>query len=253
MKSASSQELMKSSIKVVYHSASVHERIATIISRIFGENETELMQKNTEDYRKLMIEAQDNLNQSDYTRQIVAQIKQPLTSYLQTEDILVQSNLYLRASRPQRARSEENVGWHRETFYGPNLGNAINIWTPIKGVCPQNTLRYIPESQLIPDSLIETRAVKSSHTERFSVGHKLGFNYRPKIIESGVDLTKSAALNVPLGASAIFSGNLIHGNAVNQSNCIRFSADFQVIRRSDFSSKNKNFHFSSGRAYFEAL
>ena len=34
---------------------------------------------------------------------------------------------------------------------------------------------------------------------------------------------------VPYHSSSIFSGNLVHGAAINKSNSIRFSIDFRVI------------------------
>jgi len=57
---------------------------------------------------------------------------------------------------------------------------------------------------------------------------------------------------VPEKSSAIFSGNLIHGAAINLDSKIRFSVDFQIIRETDYSLDNKQLHYSSGRPYFVA-
>ena len=51
----------------------------------------------------------------------------------------------------------------------------------------------------------------------------------PKQILQGVDLTNSSPLLVPENSSAIFSGNLIHGAAINNTDKIRFSVDFRIM------------------------
>jgi ectoine hydroxylase-related dioxygenase (phytanoyl-CoA dioxygenase family) len=147
-------------------------------------------------------------------------------------------------------RHYENIDWHRESFYRPNLEKSVNIWTPIRGVSSRNSLRYIPNSHTIPDNQITTYNEGSTVNPKYSVGHQLGFNYDPKVIINGVDLNQAETMVVPEKSSAIFSGNLIHGAAINLDSKIRFSIDFQVIRKSDYSSSNKNFRFSSGKPYF---
>jgi len=181
---------------------------------------------------------------------LVGEIEDKVFEYLQTDKILIQSNIYLRASRPGVDTGSESIGWHRETFYGPNLQRCINCWTPVKGVNSENTLRFIPRSQLIPDNEISVEKVASDDTQKFSSGHKLGFQYAPKKIRAGVDMDDPAKLLVQKGASALFSGNLIHGAAVNNSNNIRFSVDLRLIRKADYGSENKRHHFSSSKPYF---
>ena len=63
-------------------------------------------------------------------------------------------------------------------------------------------------------------------------------------------LTESKPMVVPYYSSSIFSGNLIHGSALNKSNSIRFSCDFRVIKKSDYKSESKKFHFASNKPYF---
>ena len=103
-----------------------------------------------------MVAAQDQLNQEDAVIKITASIYPALVKYLEADAFLVQSNLYLRASRPEKPWEQENIGWHRESFYGPNMSKAVNIWTPIQGVDEQ--IKIIPGSQVIPDDSIHLRA-----------------------------------------------------------------------------------------------
>lgn len=246
---SSRNELAESTIMIAHHERNVRSFVDDLIKDVFDDQET-YSNLELDAYRDMMLRVQVALNDQRYNCAIVDSIKTDLISYLGTDQFLIQSNLYFRASRPQQQPGQENIGWHRETFYGPNLSKVINVWTPIRNVSRSNSLRYIPGSQLIPDKQIIRKNIGSTHTKRFSTGHRLGFNYDPKVITAGVDLTKPRRLMVPLGASALFSGNLIHGAATNLSQKIRFSVDFQVIRKKDYSTKNKKSHFSSGLEYF---
>ena len=242
--------LAESSIKIARHQDDVLAALTSVVHDYFPLSESEYFSMELEEYRALMLQAQSCLVKSNFVSRIVNSIKPTLEDYLGTSDFLVQSNLYLRASRPGMPKHYENIDWHRESFYGPNLEKSVNIWTPILGVSSKNSLRYIPKSHVIPDDQIITYNEGSSVTPRYSTGHKLGFNYDPKVIHSGVDLETAQTLVVPAKSSAIFSGNIIHGAAINLDSQIRFSTDFQVIRRADYSVNNKKFHFSSGKPYF---
>lgn len=243
-----------SSIFIAQHvDSTTFETMVGVLNKFFRESDEEYQAYTLNDYRALMLEAQNYLNEIDIGRKIVAASKDQISDYLQTEKFLVQSNVYLRASRPTTDKEQENIGWHRETFYGPNMSASVNIWTPIRGVNLDNTLKYIPESHLIPDSEIITKNSGNKFTEKGSDGHKLGFLYDQKEIIEGVDLTTAEKMIVPYKSSAIFSGNLIHGAAQNFSKEIRFSIDFRIIRKSDYTSEGKKFHLSSGKPYFVEL
>lgn len=245
--------LSQSSIEIAKHTSPIHTVLADIIRMEFPLPASSYVNMPLNDYRAQMLRAQEIISSKNLQREIVQSIKAPLISYMGTTDLMIQSNVYLRASRPKMPLGQENINWHREPFYGPNLEKSVNIWTPIAGVVKNNTLQFIPESQNIPSKNIETRNIGSRFTERFSTGHKLGFNYDEKEILSGVDLESAEPMIVPNGFSAIFSGNLIHGGAINNTGCIRFSVDFQLLRRRDFNHDTKKFHFSSGKEYFEEL
>ena len=169
-----------------------------------------------EQYRKLIVKAQDELNECSATSLICQNIIDDLHSYLKTDKFLIQSNIYLRASRPSNELASESIGFHRETFYGDNMEKSINVWTPLRGVNKDNTLRYVPDSHLINDNDIQTSSSDDKFTDRFSDGHKLGFQYAPKKIQSGVDINNHKPMLVNKYSSAIFNGNLIHGGAVNK-------------------------------------
>lgn len=245
--------LADSSIHLAKHaSQSSLDRMRTVLKTYFPEDVQSYCEMETEAYRARVSQAQDLFSNENYTRAIVTEILPALSEYLNGERFLIQTNLYLRAARPVATQTTEAVGWHRETFYGSNMEKAVNIWTPVDGVGPENTLRYVPHSQHIPDSNILVANVEDEVTKRFSTGHKIGFVYAPKIIISGVDLSTSVPMNVPIYSSSIFSGNLIHGAAENHGKSIRFSVDFRILPMTAWDATlSKSFHFTSGKPYFE--
>lgn len=134
--------------------------------------------------------------------------------------------LYLRAARPN-TEGQESVGWHREEFYGSPKG-TLNFWMPVMGVTKDNTIRYIPWSDEIPDDQLVLEQAPDDTVTKGSAGNEIGLLYAPKHIVGGVDFTKAVPLEVPYGSAAIFSGSLIHGAAINRGPDIRFSVDFRV-------------------------
>jgi hypothetical protein len=205
-----------------------------------------------DEYRNLVSLTQEVLCNRGYVRKIVDEIYPEIIEFLQESRFLIQTNIYLRATRPQVFQDGEAIGWHRESFYGLNMERSINIWTPISGVVIENTLRFVPESQSIPEDQILTEQVEDKITLKYSIGHKIGFQYAPKRIVGGVDIVRSEPMDVPSYHSSIFPGNLVHGAAYNKSDQIRFSIDFRILPISAYNSlSSKNFHFASGKSYFE--
>ncbi len=235
-----------------HNSKKTVNKVRALINK-FAFDENILRKLSISKYRSLTVKIQNEINNLNLTSLIVKEIYYDVIKYLKTERFLVQSNVYLRCSRPSNlsvTANSESIGLHRESFYGPNMEKSVNIWTPIKGVSKQNTLRYIPNSHLISDDKIKVKKIKDKYTNKFSTGHKLGFQYAYKKIIKGVNIENQKAMIVPSYSSSIFSGNLIHGAATNNSNKIRFSLDFRVIRKKDYSNNNKKFHFASKKPYF---
>lgn len=202
-------------------------------------------------YRELILQAQVELNHRQITRRLATDRRAVIADHLKSDKILIQTNIYLRGTRPAGTGVTENIGWHRESFYGPDMDQSVNFWVPVANVSGENVMRYIPDSHLIPDDEIETHSHADESVERYSAGHKIGLLYAPKEITSGVDLTASKPFCVLPGEAAIFAGHLIHGAAENRSNKIRFSMDFRVIAEESLTTAKD--HFASGKSYFEPL
>ena len=222
------------------------------VFKYFNEDEKFYFDLPIEIYREIVKNAQDLLNEKEYARKICDRCIQAIRNYIREDEFFIQTNLYLRATRPTSDQETESISWHRETFYGPNMEKCVNIWTPILGVNEKNTLRYIPNSQDIPESDILLNQINDKATIKGSTGQKIGFLYSPKIIVGGVDLNKATAMIVPNFNSALFPGLLVHGSAQNFSQNIRFSVDFRILPFSAYNhEETKNFHLASDKPYFE--
>ncbi|MEM7057098.1 MAG: phytanoyl-CoA dioxygenase family protein [Pseudomonadota bacterium] len=202
-------------------------------------------------YRGLIFAAQEELNRRQITRRLAEDRRDVICEVLDTQRPMIQTNIYMRGTRPSVLGIQENIGWHRESFYGPDMDQAINLWVPILNVSAENVMRYIPDSHLIPDAEISTHSEADDSVQRFSAGHKIGLLYAPKEITGGVELNVSKPFCVLPGEVAIFAGHLIHGAAENLSDKIRFSMDFRLIAEESLSSAKE--HFASGKSYFESV
>ena len=247
-------EYINSGIFIAPHAShQVLDELTKHIKSNFAASDAEYSIMDTEIYRENVFALQEKLCKLNFNRRIAGSVKEDIQKIINEEDFFIQTNTYLRAARPNvKSPSTEAIGWHRETFYGPNMERSYNIWTPLLNVTPENTLRYIPESQIIPDEKIKTSQYDEESTPKGSASHKIGYQYSPKKIISGVDLASPRAMIVPYYYSSIFPGNLIHGAGFNKSNNIRFSTDFRILPKSAYNiKKNKQFHLSSEKPYFE--
>lgn len=245
----------ESSLAVVAHnSPSLIDNINHDIKSFFHGNSDDYKNMDITDYRALVSQAQQALNDKNVAHDVIDNIYDDIIAYISEDEFFIQSNLYLRASRPMNHISkQEAIGWHRECWYGsPMMEKAVNIWTPISGVNAQSTLQYIPKSQHIADKDIILEQHNDDVTQKHDAGHKIGFLYAPKNIIAGVDLSIAKPMIVPKYHSALFSAHLIHGAGYNDGNDIRFSLDFRILPASAYcANEAKQYHFASNKPYFE--
>lgn len=227
------------------------DQIRDVVAYFFPSSVESYVSMEPDAYRDLVAQAQAELNRRQIARHLAEDRRDIICEALDTEKPMIQTNLYLRATRPSIANVQENIGWHRESFYGPDMDQSINFWLPVANVNGDNVMRYVPDSHLIADSDIETVSEPDPSVARFSAGHKIGLLYAPKQIVSGVDVEHHKPFVVLPGEVAIFAGALIHGAAENRSDSIRFSVDFRLLAAESLSSSKE--HFASGKSYFEPL
>lgn len=203
-----------------------------------------------DDYRALVARAQDALNNMRHAHLIARSIYPQIAELVGSQDIMIQSNLYLRAARPKQG-GQEAVGWHRESMYGCQL-QALNVWMPIANVTRDNSIRFVPGSAAIPDDELQLSEDDAAGVGKGSAGHKIGLLYAPKRIVGGVDFSTARTFDLGEGELAIFPSNLIHGAARNDTDKIRFSIDFRVIATQHVGKQKKSFA-GDGKNFFVPL
>lgn len=208
-----------------------------------------------EKFYNLALECQNSLNEANLQKIFDDNEKKFLKKLFKNEDYLYSSIITLRVVRPkENSKQGEQIGWHRETFYGNNkyIKDAINLWIPVMNVQKDNALGIIPKSHLVDDKKIIRRKYKYKdyNVKKFSAAHKLGFPYAPKKIVSGLNLDNAKRIYVKSNYFMVFSQMLVHGNAENQSKKIRFAINLglidkkklirnRVINKNKFILKNK--------------
>ena len=225
-----------------------------VLDNFFPKTDKFYEEMNFHEFREICAKAQDELNKKKFTKKIINEISDVLFDKLGTMKILIQSNLYLRASRKSKINPDDYIDFHRESFYGSGLIKCLNIWTPIRGVNNKNTLNFIPGSHHIRNKDIKINKKRNMIVEKFSNAHKTGLLYKPAKIKKlgNLKLSDKQKMKVPYFSSSLFEGQLIHGAAKNTSDEIRFSVDFRIIRKSDYKSKYfKKKKFASNKSYFE--
>lgn len=244
-----------SSVEILQHNdKECLESIKKDIAGLIFSND--YMNYDLDEYRKIILNYQKILIENNTQKRIFVSIKKGIDEYFNNKEILIQSFLYLRSTRPISAKTPhkmESIPFHRESFYGDIQKKVFNIWTPIYGEVTPKALMYIPESQKIPDETIKTETEIDKFTKKNSYGHKLGFLYQPKNIIGGVDLNKVETMVTNFYNSALFSGNLIHGPCQNTSSQLRVSIDFKIIKKEDYDKSLDKEHVTSKKYYFEEL
>jgi len=172
----------------------------------------------TDEHREVVRLIQDELNETRLADRILEATR---TRWL------MRSSLHLRAARPN-VDGQESVTWHRESFYGCPA-NTMNVWMPVLNCTEENSIKYVPGSESIPNEMIKVVSEDDPEINKNSDGSKIGLLYAPKTIVDGVDFSQAKTMTVPCGMVAIFSGQTIHGAAVNETDSIRFSIDFRFL------------------------
>lgn len=104
-----------------------------------------------------------------------------------------------------RPEKQDHNPYHRDAWL-PYWRNTLNIWIPICGFEPTNTLSLIPKSHIIDDSdIVKTKIGANINGKKYhvpaAVALKTDFEtIRPKLIK---------------GEGLLFSPYLLHGNGIN--------------------------------------
>lgn len=233
------------------NNTSIIDDCIKIIKKNFNKSVNYYFNLSTEDFRKIVLKCQKKLNKEKINIKIINSEFKILKKIISPE-LMIQSFVYLRATRPhQKKFKQEQIDFHRETFYSNFNYTKFqhNIWLPILNVNINNTLNYIPKSHKISNKKIKIKKLSfNNDVKKFSAGHKIGLLYSPKKIVAGINLSKKKKFDVPKSNYVLFSANLIHGGAKNDTNKIRFSLDFGILPQNKI-NKTK-ISFSSGKSQY---
>lgn len=184
---------------------------------------------------KQILHLQNSLYKSNFHKNVLKRNLKKITQIVKVKkpsDISITSFIHLRHVKKTK-KNRNFIGFHRETFYSdfPYTKYQINISIPLLNYDVTNSMKIIEKSHKIPDNKIKTKKLNSeiSGIKRYSVQHKLGLPYNPKVITSGVNLNKSIRAKLKTNQFIIFSGQLIHGNGSNNKLRDRYSIDFGLI------------------------
>ena len=207
-----------------------------------------------EEFHDFSISCQNELNKLNLQKRFFKSEKDLFCALVPDDELLVESVVFLRVVLPKRFDDEINaVDFHRETFYSnsSHFPFVINTWIPIMNVNDLNTLKYIPRSHTIPDEILITEVDKNypSSVKKFSSGHKMGFFWEQKRIISGVELSKAELMHFEQYDYSIFSSMLVHGNAINNSDKIRFVLGFGLVPKTKVVN-DKMFFAANGGSQF---
>jgi hypothetical protein len=151
---ASAAHLERSGIRILRPTPAAAAALAdvqTVIDAVFDRPLSDYVAMATPAYYEVVLEAQNRVNAGGFVARFVDAERDSLGMTLGPGEMSAQRITYLRAVRPAVHVGEDNVGFHRESFFSPDLARAFNIWVPLRGVTPENALQYVPESQTIPD------------------------------------------------------------------------------------------------------
>jgi len=225
-----------------------------IIDGIFADPDADtIISMERDAYFEMVLAAQTRINDLNATTRLFHSERSVFDHAMKGAKGSAQVTPYLRAVRPLNGRPSEHVDFHQESFFNPDLRHAWNIWIPVRNVTPDNALKFIPKSQLIPNAEIGTvnAGEQTGLIKRYTAGHKVGLHYNPIRIVSGVDFSTVETLYVPPAHIALFNANLVHGAGVNQTGKIRFSLDFRIIPTEKI--KYRGYSFATGGKYFAEL
>ena len=157
-------------------------------------------------------------------------------SDLNIKDYYLQSGLSVIFSRSFKKNKKldpeaEVLDFHRENFYNDSktIDYQLNVWIPIFNISSKQNFKYVPFSHKINDDKIIIKRKNNKFIKKNSSAHKLGLNYAPKKIISGVEFSKAKRFKVPKESFLVLSSRLIHGGGINNSSKPRFALAFGIV------------------------
>lgn len=142
-------------------------------------------------------------------------------------DLKIQSNPYLRMTRPHKL--QDNIGYHRDTFYGGSPFE-LSVLIPFVDLPKESSLSVFSGSHVFSEKMFPTTQMENPDTavRKGSAKHQLGFLYAPKLMDKEIEKNMEP-IALKVGQALVFSLSTVHGSVVNAGNVTRWSIDTRVM------------------------
>ena len=102
--------------------------IKKIIKKYFNKSDRYYCNMPINKFHKLALKCQNEINRTNFNEEFYNSEKTFLKKMFKNDKIMISSIITLRAVRPSITNKQEveQIGWHRETFYGKNTQVARN-------------------------------------------------------------------------------------------------------------------------------
>lgn len=140
-------------------------------------------------------------------------------------DVMVQYYPYLRIVRP--GKTEDNIGYHKDTQYGQNP-YEVAAHIPFIDLDEKSAIRVISGSHLMPESAFTCVTPEGPRIEKGSIENQMGRPYAPKCLKVPEGM-ETIPLVMKVGQVALFSPAIFHGQEVNEGDITRVSCDLRFI------------------------
>lgn len=183
--------------------------------------------KNNE-YDKCIYRIQEKINSKYGTAYFFKNYRFFFKSIFKNSKFYIQPYFYFRAIKPTTNKNPPPVNFHRESFFGPDFyKHLLNLWIPIKNYELNNSMYYYPSSHLFERFKDFDFVEKKTSIKKKSYAHKSGFSYKDKIITFKKKINPKRLYKK--NHLIFFSGETLHGNAINRTKKIRMSLDMRFI------------------------
>lgn len=226
-------------------------KVRTIIDEYLSKNKISLLKLDESKFSKHIFKLQNIINKKINISEFFFNNNKLFKKILDTDKIASQYYFYLRCFKPNKnSKIYKPITLHRETFQGPEFFKDIyNLWIPIANCSKKNALKFVEKSHYYTVGKDFNIKIKSTKIKRKSFGHKTGLLYQDRKLKFNKPV-KYKFLHKK-NNFIIFSGELIHGNAKNYSNKIRFSIDLRFMSKNNM--KFNPIQSSSNKKYFQIL
>ena len=180
------------------------------------------------EYDKCIYRIQEKINSKYGTAYFFKNYRFFFKSIFKNSKFYIQPYFYFRAIKPTTNKNPPPVNFHRESFFGPDFyKHLLNLWIPIKNYELNNSMYYFPSSHLFKRFKDFDFVEKKTTIKKKSYAHKSGFSYKDKIITFKKKINPKRLYKK--NHLIFFSGETLHGNAINRTKKIRMSLDMRFI------------------------